>query len=102
MALSKIDVANMLTGLVPNDNTIRRPLSKPIIINGDCAVAQRGTSETGKTGSGNYAVDRMALGISNLGTWTVTQESLTSGNAYINGFKKAFRIDCTTADGSPA
>ena len=29
MALSKIDVANMLTGLVPNDNTIRRPNSKP-------------------------------------------------------------------------
>ena len=28
MALSKIDVANMLTGLVPNDNTIRRPNAK--------------------------------------------------------------------------
>ena len=114
MALSKIDVANMVTGAVPVANggtaltsgfvngSAPRPLSKPIIVNGDCAVAQRGTSETGKTGSGNYAVDRMALGISNLGTWTVTQESLSSGAAYNAGFKKAFRIDCTTADGSPS
>ena len=114
MALSKIDVANMVTGAVPVANggtaltsgfvngSDPRPLSKPIIVNGDCAVAQRGTSETGKTGSGNYAVDRMALGISNLGTWTVTQESLSSGAAYNAGFKKAFRIDCTTADGSPS
>ena len=114
MALSKIDVANMVTGAVPVANggtaltsgfvngSDPRPLSKPIIVNGDCAVAQRGTSETGKTGSGNYAVDRMALGISSLGTWTVTQESLSSGAAYNAGFKKAFRIDCTTADGSPS
>ena len=40
MALSKIDVANMLTGLVPNDNTIRRPNAKPIIYNGNMAIAQ--------------------------------------------------------------
>ena len=65
-------------------------------------IAQRGTSATGKTGSGIYTVDRMALGIDSLGTWTVTQESLTSGAAYNAGFKKAFRIDCTTADASPA
>ena len=73
-----------------------------IIINGAMQVAQRGTSSTGKTGSGLYAVDRMALGIDSLGTWTVTQETLTSGSAYNTGFKKAFRIDCTTADASPA
>ncbi len=46
MALSKIDVANMLTGLVPNDNTIRRQDSRPLIINGDMQVSQRTTSET--------------------------------------------------------
>lgn len=73
-----------------------------MIINGDCSVAQRSTSVTGKTGSGIYTVDRMALGIDNLGTWTVAQETLTSGAAYNAGFKKAFRIDCTTADASPA
>jgi len=73
-----------------------------VIINGAMEIAQRGTSATGKTGSGIYTVDRMALGIDSLGTWTVTQESLTSGAAYNAGFKKAFRIDCTTADASPA
>ena len=73
-----------------------------VIINGAMEIAQRGTSATGKTSSGIYTVDRMALGIDNLGTWTVTQESLTSGAAYNAGFKKAFRIDCTTADASPA
>ena len=73
-----------------------------VIINGAMEIAQRGTSDTGKTGSGISTVDRMALGIDNLGTWTVTQESLTSGAAYNAGFKKAFRIDCTTADASPA
>ena len=73
-----------------------------IIINGAMQVAQRSTSATGKTGSGVYAVDRMALGMENLGTYTVAQETLTSGNAYNAGFKKAFRVDCTTADASPA
>ena len=103
MALSKIDVANMLTGLVPNDNTIRRPNAKPIIINGDCAVAQRSTSVTSLTSSGAVqTVDRIKNEIGNIGTYTVIQESLTSGEAYNNGFRKAWRIDCTSADASPA
>ena len=114
MALSKIDVANMVTGAVPVANggtaltsgfvngSDPRPLSKPIIVNGDCAVAQRGNSEASVTTSSISTCDRMALGISNLGTWTVTQETLSSGNAYNAGFKKAFRIDCQQADASPA
>ena len=102
MALSKIDVANMLTGIVPNDNTIRRPNAKPLIINGDMSVAQRGTSATGKTDGAYFTCDRMTCGIGNIGTYTITQESLTSGNAFNNGFANAWRIDCTTADGSPA
>ena len=103
MALSKIDVANMLTGLVPNDNTIRRKNAKPIVINGNCAVAQRGTSVTSLTSSGAVqTVDRIKNEISNIGTYTVIQENLTSGEAYNNGFRKAWRIDCTSADASPA
>jgi hypothetical protein len=103
MALSKIDVANMLTGLVPNDNTIRRKNAKPLIINGNMAVAQRGTSVTSLTSSGAVqTVDRIKNEISNIGTYTVIQESLSSGEAYNNGFRKAWRIDCTSADASPA
>ena len=102
MALSKIDVANMLTGIVPNDNTIRRPTSKPIIINGDCSVAQRGTANTDESSSGVYRVDRMNVGLSNIGEFRLSQETLSSGAAYNAGFKKAFRIDCAVADASPA
>ena len=102
MALSKIDVANMLTGIVPNDNTIRRPTSKPIIINGDCSVAQRGTANTDESSSGFYRVDRMNVGLSNIGEFRLSQETLSSGAAYNAGFKKAFRIDCAVADASPA
>ena len=102
MALSKIDVANMLTGLVPNDNTIRRPDAKPLIINGDMQVSQRTTSETGITDNRYSACDRFKIEIDSCGTWTVIQETLTSGAAYNAGFRKALRLDCTTADASPA
>ena len=114
MALSKIDVANMLTGVTPvaNGGTaattltgagLQKPNLKPIWINGDMAVSQRATSATGKTAGGYYTVDRIKLDISGtIGTWTVAQESLTSGNAFNNGFANAYRIDCTSATASPA
>jgi len=114
MALSKIDVANMLTGATPvaNGGTALtsgfkngvdpRPLSKPIIVNGDCSVAQRGTANTDESASGVYRVDRMNVGLSNIGQFRLSQETLSSGAAYNAGFKKAFRIDCQQADASPA
>ena len=105
MALSKIDVANMLTGIVPNDNSIRRPNAQPIIINGNMAVAQRGTSTTGVTNgnSGYITCDRMRFNESGTmgAALTITQESLTSGNAFLNGFANAYKVDVTTADSSP-
>ena len=115
MALSKIDVANMVTGAVPVANggtaltsgfvngSDPRPTSKPLIINGNMAVAQRGTSVSGLTSSGAIqTVDRIKNEIGNIGTYTVAQESLSSGEAYNNGFRKAWRIDTTTADASPS
>jgi hypothetical protein len=93
MALSKIS-NDMFT-------TISRPNSSPLIVNGDMAVAQRSTSVTGKTGNGFYTCDRMELSLSGLGTHTIIQEALTSGAAFNAGFANAWRIDTTTADGSP-
>jgi len=43
----------------------------------------------------------MQIVLSNLGTYTIIQEDLSSGDAYNNGFKHAWRIDTTTADASP-
>ena len=85
-----------------SSNLANRPNSMPLVINGSMAVAQRGTSSTGLTSSSYNTVDRFKTNISGLGTWTETQESLTSGNAYTDGFSNALKIDCTTADASPA
>ena len=84
-----------------SDNTVvlDRRSAKPIIINGDMQVAQRGTSTTGITTSGYYTVDRFAVTISALGTWTQTQDTTVPT---AKGFTKSLKMDCTTADASPA
>ena len=83
------------------DNTavLSRRNAKPLIINGDMQVAQRGTSTTGITTSGYYTVDRFAVTISALGTWTQTQDTTVPT---AKGFSKSLKMDCTTADASPA
>ena len=114
MAFATIDVTKGITGVTPvaNGGTALssgfkngvdpRPLSKPIIINGDCAIAQRTAGPTDENSSGYYCVDRMKVALLNMGEFRLTQETLSSGNAYNAGFKKAFRIDCQVADASPA
>ena len=102
MALSKIDVANMLTGLVPNDNTIRRPNAKPIIYNGNMAVAQRGTSETGVGTAQKFVTDRFRNqpiygSTAPTARFTISQSTtVPSGQGFFNSLK----WDCTTAQGS--
>tara|TARA_R100000655_G_C2966800_1_gene189763 strand:+ start:53 stop:1144 length:1092 start_codon:yes stop_codon:yes gene_type:complete len=82
------------------DNTVvlDRRSAKPLIINGDMQVAQRATSVTGITGSGYNTVDRMAVSLSGLGTWTQTQDTTVPT---AKGFVKSLKMDVTTADGSP-
>jgi len=70
-----------------------------IIINGDMSIAQRGTSETGITGSGYYTVDRFQIGSagSSGGTFTMSQDTdVPTGQ----GFATSLKMDCTTADAS--
>jgi len=79
-------------------DTEAQPNQAPIIINGDMAVAQRGTS-TGITTPGYYACDRFQTAIGNLATWTISQDSdVPSGY----GFANSLKLDCTTADASPS
>jgi len=80
------------------DNTVvlSRQNAKPLFINGDMAVAQRGTSFTGQTGSA-YTLDRMQIRLNDVGTYTITQDSDVP-EGY--GFKKSMKIDCTTANDS--
>ena len=70
-----------------------------IVINGDMQIAQRSTSVASITTAGYYTLDRMYLGISSLGTWTMSQSTdVPTGQ----GFANSLKLDCTTADASPA
>ena len=89
MALSKIDVANMLTGATPvaNGGTALtsgfvngkdpRKNAQPLIINGDMSVSQRGTSFSPSGAGTVYTMDRYAYDVTGSGTGdaTITQEN---------------------------
>ena len=105
MAFATIDLTKGITGVLPSANatySTPRKNAEPLIINGDMQVAQRGTSSTSITSAGYYTCDRFKFNRDGIGTWTVIQETLTSGNAYNNGFRKALRLDCTSATASPS
>jgi hypothetical protein len=75
-----------------------RPNAKPLIINGDMDIAQRSTSVTAVTTEGYKTCDRFKLnGTVSGAELTIIQEALSSGNAYDDGFRTAWRADCTTA-----
>jgi hypothetical protein len=70
-----------------------------IIINGGMQVAQRGTSFTGKTAD-SFIVDRFTMFVNGaMGTWTTAQSTTVPTG---EGFAKSIKMDCTTADASPA
>ena len=83
-----------------SDNTVAldRPKVQPIIINGDMQIAQRG-DQTGITAGQYINIDRFFINMINLGTWSFTQSTDTPTGL---GFSKSLKIDCTTADASPA
>ena len=71
--------------------------NRNLVINGDMAVAQRGTSTSSVTSSGYYACDRWKLLDNSDATLTISQATdLPSGQ----GFNNSFKIDVTTADSS--
>src|SRR6056300_1497744 len=71
--------------------------NRNLIINGAMQVAQRGTSAATKTNIAYHTVDRFKIGPNSMGTFTHTQAS--DGPA---GFTKSVKLECTTADASPA
>ena len=75
------------------------PGFRNLIINGDMTIAQRGTSLAGITDSGgDYLVDRWKLDEVADSTLTMSQETLTSGDAYDDGFQKSLKVLVTTGD----
>ena len=83
-----------------SDNTVAldRKTATPLIINGDMQIAQRG-DQTGITAGQYINIDRYFINMINLGTWSFTQSSDTPAG---QGFGSSLKIDCTTADASPA
>ena len=70
--------------------------NRNLIINGAMQVAQRGDS-TGVTSSGYHGPDRFKLTASSIGTYSISQSTDAP-----SGFSHSYKLDCTTADASPA
>jgi len=70
-----------------------------IIINGSMDLAQRGTSFSSQTAE-HFVVDRFKMFVNGaIGTWTTSQSTTVPTG---QGFAKSLKMDCTTADASPA
>ena len=95
---------NGSTGIDFNDGSNQSTAATPygrknLIINGDMRIAQRGTSTSGVTSDGYHSVDRMRFDVTNIGTWTHSQDTdVPTGQ----GFTHSLKLQCTTADASPA
>ena len=104
MAIDKVTSAAITDGTITSSDlasgTIENQSAfKNIIINGDMSIAQRATSASSLTSSGYNALDRYRLSISSIGTWTQSQSTdVPTGQ----GFATSLKMDCTTADASPA
>ena len=104
MAIDKITTAAITDGTITSSDLAAGAVQnqsafKNIIINGDMSIAQRATSASSLTGNGYHTVDRFQTVISSIGTWTQTQSTdVPTGQ----GFAKSLKMDCTTADASPA
>ena len=73
--------------------------NKNLLINGGMNVWQRSTSVSGITTNGYYSADRWGISLNGLGTWTQSRSTdVPSGQ----GFGYSLKMDCTTADASPA
>ena len=92
-----------ITRLGPNQDITAAKIAgtinfKNLIINGDMSLAQRGT-QTGVTTNTYGSPDRWLTALTTLGTWTISQDTdVPTGQ----GFANSLKLDCTTADASPA
>ena len=74
--------------------------NRNLIINGAMQVRQRG-AQTGLSSGSNYGgCDRWKVQPSNLGTWSLDRD--VSDAPKNKGFQYCLKLDCTTADASPA
>jgi hypothetical protein len=95
------DAAISSTAAIQQSKISGSPGFRNIVINGDMSIAQRGTSQASAGSSGGLyqTVDRYKFLNNNLGVFTISQDTdVPSGQ----GFANSLKMDCTTADASPA
>jgi hypothetical protein len=73
--------------------------NKNLLINGGMNVWQRSTSQASITTAAYHTVDRFRTSVNTLGTWT---QSRSTDVPSAQGFGYSLKMDCTTADASPA
>jgi hypothetical protein len=73
--------------------------NKNLLINGGMNVWQRSTARSSRTTSGYWTADRYEMSITTLGSWTQSQSTDVPS---AQGFGYSLKMDCTTADASPA
>lgn len=73
--------------------------NKNLLINGGQNIWQRSTSTASITTSAYHTADRWEISMSGLGTWT---QSRSTDVPSAQGFGYSLKMDCTTADASPA
>ncbi len=78
---------------------LNRSRDRNVVINGAMQVAQRGTSVASITTAGYRTADRFQFEVYTQGTWTNSVENDAPTGS---GFRKSFKVLCTTADASPA
>jgi hypothetical protein len=95
MSELKVDKVSPRTGTYVSLNTVG---SKNILINGDMSIAQRSTS-VASVATGYNTCDRWNTVQTSLGAFTQSQSTdVPTGQ----GFATSLKMDCTTADASPA
>ena len=86
MALSKIDVANMVENEMPQANIADNVNFRNLIINGGMDIAQRGTSST-NVSTGYHTCDRWKI-FRGAGTITMSQETdAPTGSGFVKSLK---------------
>lgn len=98
---SAVTTAKITDNAVTAAKYVEYPAYRNLIINGDMSIAQRGTSVSSYGSVAYSTVDRFKT-VFEVGTYTVSQESLSSGEAYNNGFRKAFKALVTSTASPPS
>tara|TARA_B100002019_G_scaffold171260_1_gene148023 strand:- start:188 stop:1276 length:1089 start_codon:yes stop_codon:yes gene_type:complete len=81
------------------DTAGRPQVDKNLLINGGMNIFQRSTARSSRTTSGYYTADRFRNTLSSMGTWTYSRSTDVPS---AQGFGYSLKLDCTTADASPA